>query len=299
MNSAEGGSPLKTRPAVFSHRLLWTSCRFHMTGPRGESLQKVWSLHIRAPTEKLLIISRAQFIWKQLKIPLVQISAGKRSLVGAWYWGKSVFFNNTKTQGIQSEQLWLVIPPAALRRQAAPLGYRCRWSRPCRFSSCSRCCPGEGWPTAERRSWAAHEKQFERQLIKCFICYLIECFKKRFKGDMLVFPSSSVWCRLLMFNPILGHTHRGCVTHCLRVAGRKPTISMASWSLSKSCFRSSPSTVKQSWKERKQKPGVRLTVAVMTQRPWSQKSQWPAALRFRRIQWVLLTCAVPRCLHSV
>lgn len=39
-----------------------------------------------------------------------------------------------------------------------------------------------------------------------------------------------------------------CVTHCLRVAGRKPTISMASWSLSKSCFRSSPSTVKQSCK---------------------------------------------------
>lgn len=39
------------------------------------------------------------------------------------------------------------------------------------------------------------------------------------------------------------------ITHCLRVAGRKPTISMASWSLSKSCFRSSPSTVKQSYKK--------------------------------------------------
>lgn len=35
-------------------------------------------------------------------------------------------------------------------------------------------------------------------------------------------------------------------THCFRVAGRKPTISMASCRRSKSCFRSSPSTVKQS-----------------------------------------------------
>jgi len=36
-------------------------------------------------------------------------------------------------------------------------------------------------------------------------------------------------------------------THSFLVAGRKPTISMASWSLSKSCFRSSPSTAKQSY----------------------------------------------------
>lgn len=35
-------------------------------------------------------------------------------------------------------------------------------------------------------------------------------------------------------------------THCFRVAGRNPTISMASCRRSKSCFRSSPSTVKQS-----------------------------------------------------
>lgn len=57
-----------------------------------------------------------------------------------------------------------------------------------------------------------------------------------------------------------------CFTHCLRVAGRKPTISMASWSLSKSCFRSSPSTVKQSCRtESSNQEGViRLTTAVNT-----------------------------------
>lgn len=36
------------------------------------------------------------------------------------------------------------------------------------------------------------------------------------------------------------------LSYCFRVVGRKPTISIASCSRSKSCFRSSPSTVKQS-----------------------------------------------------
>lgn len=45
------------------------------------------------------------------------------------------------------------IPPAALTPPAAPPGYRCRWNRPGTSSSCSECCPGEGWLTAARRSW--------------------------------------------------------------------------------------------------------------------------------------------------
>lgn len=36
-------------------------------------------------------------------------------------------------------------------------------------------------------------------------------------------------------------------THCLRVLGRNPTISMANCKRSKSCLKSSPSTVKQSY----------------------------------------------------
>lgn len=43
-------------------------------------------------------------------------------------------------------------------------------------------------------------------------------------------------------------------THCLRVVGRKPTISIASCKRSKSCLRSSPSTVKQScWCQQEKK----------------------------------------------
>lgn len=42
---------------------------------------------------------------------------------------------------------------------------------------------------------------------------------------------------------------RGPHTYCFLVAGRKPTISMACLSLSKSCFRSSPSSIfKLCWK---------------------------------------------------
>lgn len=44
------------------------------------------------------------------------------------------------------------VPPAVLTPPAAPLGCRCRWSRPGRSSSCSECCPGEGWLTTARRS---------------------------------------------------------------------------------------------------------------------------------------------------
>lgn len=49
-------------------------------------------------------------------------------------------------------------------------------------------------------------------------------------------------------------------SYCLRVVGRKPTISIASCSRSKSCFRSSPSTVKQScwcvgWKQQQRDRG--------------------------------------------
>lgn len=43
-----------------------------------------------------------------------------------------------------------------------------------------------------------------------------------------------------------GLSSSGSPPYCLRVLGRKPTISIASCSRSKSCLRSSPSTVKQS-----------------------------------------------------
>lgn len=48
-----------------------------------------------------------------------------------------------------------------------------------------------------------------------------------------------------MFDPA-GLSSSGSPPYCLRVLGRKPTISIASCSRSKSCLRSSPSTVKQS-----------------------------------------------------
>lgn len=48
--------------------------------------------------------------------------------------------------------LYAAVPPAAPRPPAAPQGYRCQWSRPGRFSSYSGCYPGEGWPTAGRKS---------------------------------------------------------------------------------------------------------------------------------------------------
>lgn len=44
-------------------------------------------------------------------------------------------------------------PLAALRWWAEPPGCRCRWNRPCRFSSCSGCCPGGGLQTAGKISW--------------------------------------------------------------------------------------------------------------------------------------------------
>lgn len=56
-------------------------------------------------------------------------------------------------------KVWAMFsPPAALRRWAGPLGYRCRWSHPCRSSSCSGCSPGGESLTAGRKSW--QEKHF-------------------------------------------------------------------------------------------------------------------------------------------
>lgn len=110
------------------------------------------------------------------------------------------------------------IPPAILTPPAAPLGYRCRWNHPGKSSSCSECCPGEGWLTTARRSL-----MWRRRGV------IVDTYKR--------FTNAAACCAGVIR-----------ATHCLRVAGRNPTISMASWSLSKSCFRSSPSTVKQSCK---------------------------------------------------
>lgn len=98
----------------------------------------------------------------------------------------------------------LSIPPAALTPPAAPRGCRCRWSHPGRSSSCSECCPGEGWLTTARRSLT---------------------WGRRGKAQSAGVPLA----RVDIYK--LPHAVQGGIrsaTHCLRVAGRNPTISMAS-----------------------------------------------------------------------
>lgn len=70
-----------------------------------------------------------------------------------------------------SENVWgfFSIPPAILTPPAAPLGYRCRWSHPGKSSSCSECCPGEGWLTTARRSLTWRRRGVSRSHLWIFI----------------------------------------------------------------------------------------------------------------------------------
>lgn len=64
-------------------------------------------------------------------------------------------------------------------------------------------------------------------------------------------------------------------THCLRVTGRNPTISIASCKRSKSCLRSSPSTVKQScWCQREKQRLPALQTIKHHCTPQSEVCSW-------------------------